>query len=307
MTEPDYLFDKVGEAPADVARLEALLGRFRHGRRRPKDAPAEPTAPRGARRPWLWLATALAAAAVLMVAVRLWRPSKIAAGIDVVQTNGDKLSVDEWVEAKDQAQHLSMPSRGWLTLLPGGRLHVRRLDPEQGRFYLQQGSLEAFVVPSVQARFFQVETDAATCVDLGCKYTLDVDATTKVARVRVTLGQVEFVDQGRQVFVPRGAECQAVPGVGAGTPRFSDCAAPTRAALDAFDAARDAQVQRRTATTFAAACKTTRDTLPLWHLLAHADAEVRNVADAALQRLVGETKGVRTSAEWREQLDRHWW
>lgn len=304
MTGPDYLFDKHGEAPADVQRLEALLQRFGHRKQMPRTV--VPAAP--ARRwRWLWILPALAAAALVVVTLRLLGANSRAAAIDVVQTNGDKLAVDDWVEATAEAQHLSMPNRGWLTLLPGGRLHVRRLDAEQGRFFLQRGSLEAFVFPSVKQRFFQVETEAATCVDLGCKYTLDVDAKTRIAQVRVTLGQVEFVDAGRQVFIPRGAECKAVPGIGAGTPRFSDCAADVRAALDAFDALREPLPQRHAAQAFAALCSSTRDTLPLWHLLAHADPEVRASADQALQRLVGETKGVRSAPEWREQLDRYWW
>jgi hypothetical protein len=306
MSEHDYLFDKQGPVPADVQRLEDLLGRFRHGRRAPR--PQALPAPR--RRPWLWLVPVLAAAAAAMVALALYGRlpwQKKGAAIDVVQTNGDKLSVDAWVDATEQAQHLSMPSRGWLTLMPGSRLHVRRFDDEQGRFYLQRGSLEAFVFPSVKERFFQVETEATTCVDLGCKYTLDVDPQTQVAHVRVSLGQVAFTDGGREVFIPRGAECKAVPKIGAGTPRFSDAAAPLRVALDAFDAARQTQAQRDAAKVVAATSKDKRDTLSLWHLLAHGDDEVRATAEAALVRLVGESKMPRSLEQWRSELDAFWW
>src|SRR5690606_3662330 len=149
-----------------------------------------------------------AAAAVVLAAVVLRllsgrsHSARTASGIAIVRADGAPVGIDEWIETRDETQHLSLSTVGWLTLAPGGRLHVRRLDDEQGRFYLERGSLEAFVFPQVKARFFQVDTPAATCVDLGCKYTLQVDPASKVAHVVVTMGQVAFVEDGREVFIP---------------------------------------------------------------------------------------------------------
>jgi hypothetical protein len=296
MSEHDYLFDKSGEPDPDVARLEQLLGRFRHGQQR---------RPARRRAAWLWLLPALAAAGVAVWSC--WPSPPDQSRYDVVRRGGGAVERDGWIEAANEAEHLTVANVGWMTLAPGSRLRVRQLDDEQGRFYLAHGNLEAFVFPSVKPRFFQVETEATTCVDLGCQYVLDVDPKTKVAHVKVTLGQVAFTDQGREVFVPRDAECSAVPGRGAGTPRLVDCADELRQRLDAFDAARDVTAQRAAAAAVAAAAKQERDTLPLWHLLAHGDGEVRTVAERALVALVKDPPAARTPAAWREALEPLWW
>jgi len=296
MTEPDYLFDRSGPADAEVARLEQLLGRFGHGRLR-----VRPRRPR-----WRWLLPALLAAAG--VALLLWRPwVPVPASFAIVRGDGGTVAADGWIEASSGPERLTMANLGWMTLAEGGRLRVHRLDDEQGRFYLEHGSLEAFVMPSVRPRFLQVETAATTCVDLGCKYVLDVDPVTKRAHVQVTLGRVAFQDGGREVYVPRDAECTAEPGRGAGTPRFVACDPVLRAALDAFDAARGGEGRRAAAARVAAAAKTEPDTLPLWHLLADADAQVRATASSALVALVGPPRGGEGLEAWREHLESYWW
>lgn len=311
MSGPDYLFDGPADRRVDgaaspdpeVEALERLLGRFGHdgralGRRR-------------RRRIWPFL-VALAAAAVVVTLALGWRSPK-QAGPETLRlargAGGEPLGVEEWFEATDTERELTLDDHAYLTLAPGSRLQVRRLDADQSRFFLATGQLEAFVFPSVRARFFQVETPATTCVDLGCRYTLDVDPETGDAQVRVTMGQVAFVDGEREVFVPRHAECRAVRGRGAGTPRFSDCAEELRTALDRYDETSGAERSghgRRAATL----ATTPRDTLPLWHLLADADAGTRRAAEEALVRVVGMpvgSKGTASLAAWRAHLDPSWW
>lgn len=311
MSGPDYLFDgpadrdAEGAAPPDpeVVALERLLGRFGHDGRA--------LAQRRRRRTWPFLVALIAAAVVVTLALALRSPPEAAPeALRLARgSGGDPLAVDEWFEASDAERELTLDAHATLTLAPGSRLQVRRLDAGQSRFYLANGKLEAFVFPSVKARFFQVETPATTCVDLGCRYTLDVDPETGDAQVRVTMGQVAFVDGEREVFVPRQAECRAVRGRGAGTPRFTDCAEDLRAALDRYDAASGAERGehgRRVATLATAP----RDTLPLWHLLADADADTRRAAEDALVRVVGMPAGSKGSAglaTWREHLDSYWW
>ncbi len=311
MSGPDYLFDgpvdsdAEGAAPPDpeVEGLERLLGRFGYDGRA--------LARRRRRRIWPFVVALVAAAVLVTLALAPRAPTQ--AGPETLRlvrgAGGDPLDVQEWFEATDTERELTLDDHAYLTLAPGSRLQVRRLDAVQSRFFLATGKLEAFVFPSVRARFFQVETPATTCVDLGCRYTLDVDPETGDAQVLVTMGQVAFVDGEREVFVPRHAECRAVRGRGAGTPRFADCAEELRAALDRYDAASGAERSghgRRVATLATAP----RDTLPLWHLLADADAGTRRAAEEALVRVVGMpagSKGTASLATWREHLDSYWW
>lgn len=296
----DYLFDKRGAAPADVARLEQLLGRFAH-------RPA-PRAPRALvrRRRWPWLVGAFAAAAGVALLVRAWSSEPARESIEVVQAGGARLRVDDWVRAAAD-QQFDLPDIGWVKLAAGAQLQARRLDREQARFWLETGRMEAFVRPTVAARFFQVETLATTCIDLGCKYVLEVDPQSKVATVQVTLGLVAFADGGREVLVPRGAQCRAEPGRGAGTPRFPGGTAAASALLDAFDAASDPTARVALAEQIARASGNAFDTLPLWHLLQAAPSGARAAVEAALVRLVGAPAGERSVGAWRTHLDAYWW
>lgn len=311
MSGPDYLFDP--KAPVDpddrsvaeAVELERLLGRFGHRGRELR--PARP------RRPWLPLISALVAAALIVALVLAWHTGSTPPardGLRVVRGDGRAaVGLAEWFEATETERELNIDAHAMLTLEPGSRLQVKRLDAAQTRFYLAEGRLEAFVFPSVRARFFQVETPATTCVDLGCRYTLDVDPATGAAQVRVTMGQVAFVDGDREVFVPRGAECRALPGRGSGTPSFSDCADDLRDALDRYDAAA-VSARGTVASAVAAAAGSLRDTLPLWHLLADGEAAVQRTAEEALVRLAGMPAGVKGAAtpeRWRVHLEPHWW
>lgn len=295
----DYLFDKHGAAPADVVRLERLLGRFAH-----RPAPRVPRAI--VRRRWPWVLGVLAAAAGVAMLVRGWTSESAPATVEVVQAGGTRLRVDDWVRAEAD-QQLDLPAIGWVKLAAGAQLQARQLDRDQARFWLEAGRMEAFVRPTVKARFFQVETLATTCIDLGCKYVLEVDPQSKVATVQVTLGLVAFADAGREVLVPRGASCRAEPGRGAGTPRFPGGTVEVRDRLDAFDAASDPEARGALAEQIARAAGNALDTLPLWHLLQTAPAAARAAVEAALVRLVGPPAGERSVAAWRGHLDAYWW
>ena len=308
----DHLFDPTASHDPEVERLERLLRPL--GRR--DDAPI--AAPRRTRN--RWIVVGLAAAAALVAAVTVPRdapvPSPAAGrGAEVRDERTDAtVAVGAWIDAGEADREILVGDVGRVTLAARSRLQVRYVSAETTRLYLERGRLEARVAADARPRFFQVDTDAARCVDLGCRYTLEADGEG-VATVRVVTGQVAFEAGPREVFVPAGASCVARTGSGPGTPRFDDARDGLCAALDAFDAAIGASAESRRSLARAAldAVDDGRDTLAAWHLLQDPDAEI---AAAAASRLVAVAGAVVTvpgaaaqevRAAWKERLEPLWW
>ncbi len=303
MNDDDYLYEKKGEPDADVERLERVLGPL--GRR--DDAPIAAAQ----RRPRVFVWAALAAAAAVVVAVTLTsEPATVpdapvvATGPKIHDATGDTaFGAGEWIETTDADREILVGDVGRVTLAAQSRLQVRHVSDEETRLYLARGSLEAFVSADARPRFFQVDTDAARCVDLGCRYTLDV-AEDGVATVRVVTGQVAFETATREVFVPAGAVATARKGRGPGTPRFEDARETLVAAFDAYDAAPESVDRRRELARLALDAVTgARDTLPAWHLLQDPDAEIVRAAASRLETLAGQC-GISATATPRELRDR---
>lgn len=228
--------------------------------------------------------------------------------------DGRTLAAGTWVEARGAAQTLDLGAYGHVTLADGARVQVAHVGQETTRLFLERGSLEAQITLAARPRFFQVDTSAARCVDLGCHYVLSVDAAG-VAHVRVTSGQVAFEHEGREVLVPSGATCVARPVGGPGTPRFADADPELAKALDAFDGAPPGPERTRLWKAALARARTARELLPAWHGLADPDADV---AAAALEALYGlgtrpdgylrpaGRPGPADQAAWKELLESQW-
>jgi hypothetical protein len=300
MTQPDdYLWDKSGPPDPDIVRLERLLAPLRAAPRRP------------ARRLWLVAAATLAAAAGLFLFLKWPGPEPLSGPALVVAGGERRVLPDEWLESGQQPLELHLGQGiSRLTLAPSSRLQVKRLADEEARLYLQVGRLDAFVSLDAKPRFFQVETPASRCVDLGCKYSLTVDADGN-AEVQVTTGRVQFEHEGRELYVPRGATCRVDRKSGRGTPRFTDSTPELRQALDRWD-----RGDRAAAAAVFAAAQQARDTLPVWHLLHDQAPEVSSQAEQTLARLAGvpvelQSKQPRTDVPltqiWREHLEGRWW
>ena len=318
MTENDrYLWDRTGPVDEEVERLERLLAPLAH--------------PEGAAPPSLrpsplvaWIPFA-AAASLLAAGLAAWtgsgagRPPEtspegvIPAGASVV-ADGAPVPAGQWIQATDAPREVVLGHSGSLTLDRGSRLQVRHLAADETRLFLERGSLEARIGAGVKPRFFQVDTNAARCVDLGCRYTLSVDAAG-VSRVVVLTGQVSFETETREVYVPRGATCVARTGSGPGTPRFENAPAALSEAADAFDAASPAARSAASARVLAEV-KTPRDTLVAWHLLEDADPEIARAAETALVAVAARPEGLSEHAgpptaqdreRWKAHLESSWW
>lgn len=277
-----YLWDKSGTADPEVERLEAALGRFAH-RGDPLVLPAE--LPRRAPRLWAVarpLAWALAAAAVLVVASATWwlaRPRgwEVAAtagapvlGSEPLRGAGRAEAGDWLVTDAGSSARLTVGKIGVVDLGPSSRLRVLGRRGDQHRLELERGVMTAVIL--APPRRFVVETPSATAVDLGCAYTLEVDPAG-AGVLSVMVGWVSFEFGGRESFIPAGARCSTRPGLGPGTPYFTDATPALKNALALVDLA-GAAPPSAALDTVLAECRR-EDAFTLWHLLARMEGEAR--------------------------------
>ena len=123
----------------------------------------------------------------------------------------------------------------------------------------------------------------------------------------VAVGWVSFEYQGRETFIPAGARCATRPGVGPGTPYFTDAAPALKNALALVDLAGAAAPEAALDTVLAAARR--EDAFTLWHLLARSSGEQRARVYDRLALLVPPPAGVDRDSVLggdRAMLDR-WW
>jgi hypothetical protein len=310
----DYLWSGRGKPDPDVERLEGLLRRFRH---EPSawDAGAHGPAlrSRGARAlAWSGLAAAVVIAAILgtwwfsrgsrdgwEVATLAGRPTieGKSVGERTRLSPGARLATDAASRAS-----LSIGRIGEVEIGPGSSVRLVRADVTDNRIALERGTLRARIW--APPRLFFVETPSATAVDLGCAYTLEVDAGG-AGLLRVTLGWVAFDDHGRESFVPEGAACRTRPGLGPGTPWYEDAPTAFAEALERLDAHPD----DRGALSIVLSEARPRDALTLWHLLSKLGGDERALVFDRLSAIVSLPASVTREgivAGDREMLDAAW-
>ncbi len=291
----DYLWDKSGPPDPDVRHLEEVLGRLRH---RPDGSPLAPPPPvpsraapsRPAQPRWRWwLATPLVAAAAVVAAIVLrhdeppptpvpvvdvaWQVTVLSGSpsiADAVLTSRDGvLRPGEWLETNTTAHAMvSIPSVGIVDIQPGTRMRLITARSGEHRVAVARGSIKATIF--APPRVFFVETPSAVAIDLGCSYTLAVDAFG-VTLLRVLTGWVAFEFKNVETVVPAGASCTTRPGSGPGLPLFEDAAAEFRTATAKIEDG-DAD-PALLGTLFTHARR--RDGVTLWHLLPRRDESDR--------------------------------
>ncbi|MHC5064945.1 MAG: FecR domain-containing protein [Planctomycetota bacterium] len=294
----DYLWDRSGEPDPEVQKLERVMGSLRH---RPEPETRRPSILQR-------VLTIVAAAAILILAfIFSFEP-----------LDGDALISGTWIRTAEDQRSLQIPGLGELSLDPGTELQVQTMSNELARLYLMRGRLHAFIYPDVPERFFQVDTPSALCVDLGCKYELEVDDDGS-AFVRVTLGQVAFENGERSVHIPSGAACRAHPEKGAGLPFFETSSSDLLQAVEAYDRANIAGADRMPiAESIFALATREKDSLTLFHMLMDEDARIAIAAQRRLAELIAPPPGIdakqlesvpddRIRSLWHAELELFWY
>ena len=273
----EYLWDGGGAPDRDVERLEGLLGRYRYK----AQAASRSTRPLGR---WIGLA---AAAVLLAVGGTLWlRPSDSPPGpqerpqlvIQVEKMMGEVdvndspwapnrlMGVGDVVETgPDGRARLTLPDVGRVEVKEETLVEIVEIGRERSMLRLDRGTIRARITS--EPRVFQVGTEAALAVDLGCIYELTVTERDETI-LAVDFGRVSLEMDGRTVYVPTGWVCRALPERGPGIPMWGQTSEALQTAVRHLeegtgDPSKALQACLAAADEF--------DTLTLWHLFDVAD------------------------------------
>jgi hypothetical protein len=314
----DYLWDRSGEPDPEIRHLEDVLGALRAKTpsqkwRSESNLRAMPGRGRWVEAPWR---TAVAAGVFfLMMGASCWLVSRpvrtgwIVARVDgtpvlgsrPVHTTGE-LAIGDWLVTDNRSRaRMAVSNIGEVDIEPNSRVRLLRAHGEHHRLALDRGAMHAFIW--APPGMFTVETPAAVAVDLGCEYTLNVDAAG-VTTLHVITGWVSFEQGGRESFVPAGAASVTRPGGEPGTPYFLDSSDQFRASLEKFDFEHDA---RWLDVVLHESRK--RDVVTLWHLLPKTRGAERLRVSERMSELVPPPVGVTRAgilAADRRMLDL-WW
>ncbi len=184
---------------------------------------------------WIVGGTAVAAAAAIAIAALRSRggggehvvPARPERGFDfiardgTVLVNGHAVSVGtlapgDALDTRASRVELLVGDLGRAELDPATRVRLERDEPAVRQLALDRGTLQVRV--TAPPRLFVVTTPVAKVIDLGCAYTLEVEATG-TGRIAVQRGRVELVaSSGAAVRVPAGAHSLLVRGTLPGLP-----------------------------------------------------------------------------------------
>jgi len=253
----------------------------------------------GRSRRWYWVA--LAAAAVMTVVIvdtksDAWNVTWLAGGGPGTLRVGGSVETDASSRAVIQVGNI-----GQVEVKPGSRLRLLGASRTDHRLALDVGEIYARV--TAPPRLFFVETPAGVAIDLGCAYTLRVDARGN-GFLEVTAGAVEFEWTGRRAVVPLRFRIDIRPGFGPGVPVVADASDAFRHALAVLEFDGD-----QTALSRVLALARSDDAISLWHLLARTEGAPRVAVYERLVALVPLPPGVDREAVLRldrAALDTYW-
>jgi hypothetical protein len=237
-----YLWDRSGEPDPEIERLEQTLAPLRYRHR----APERRKSTVGLR----WAA----AAAVLIAAVALSQIAMPRLGTTAWRVAGRDVRSGQVLRTGGSGLSLESDAVGRVDLGPQSELRAAT----DHKLLLDRGELHAFIWGP--PREFVVDTPSARTVDLGCEYTLNVDAAGN-GIVRVKMGWVAFQFGDHESFIPAGAQCVTSKRHGPGIPFYEDAPDAVRQGVAAFEEGDRAALGR----VLQAARPV--DGLTLWHLL----------------------------------------
>ena len=261
---------------------------------------------------WYWAPLAVAAAVAALLVVRsvlgptgVWEVSRLAGLPRVGQAplaGVGELRVGETVETDDSSRAvIQVGDIGRVEVHPGSRLRLLGANPTDHRLALDLGEIYARV--NAPPRLFFVETPAGVAIDLGCAYTLRVDASGN-GFLHVTSGAVEFEWGGRRAIVPFGLRLEIRNGFGPGVPVVVDAPEAFRRALDSLEFGGQPAALPRVL-----ALARRDDAIALWHLLARTEGAARLAVYYRLTELVPLPSGLEREAVLRldhAALDAYW-
>ena len=244
----DYLWDRSGDADPDVARLEALMSPLAH------DAPLRV---RRRRAPWIVASVAVAAAAGV---VAWWQwpgagpsPCTATTGFKFTSRGGPvecggaaalsgELPIGGVLDTGAHEADLAIADIGKARL--GARTKVR-LDGTSATGHhltLEQGQMHARV--AAPPRLFQVSTKSTEVTDLGCEYTIQIDAAG-AGQIRVQTGRVELqTKSGAIVVATRKTSTAILPGRQPGLPVGDDASPALLGAVEDYQRGKPGAIDR---------------------------------------------------------------
>ena len=328
----DYLWAGSGEPDPELQRLEKALGQFRSH----AETPAFPIvvqernrhSSKGVVLAWrmhrLAASVVFGAAVATVAVVTFLHGPELAAGPgwDVARLEGApsvgeltvakmggmaKLHVGEVLTTNASSRaSVQVANIGELYVDPGSRVRLLETGSNRKRIAVEVGTIHAAIwAPPGE---FVVDTPSATAVDLGCAYTLRVEADGS-GTLRTKMGWVGFHQNGHDSFIPAGAMCLTRAKEGPGTPFFEDSGEEFRLALHGLDFGELSAAARSEALQTVLRKARARDGFTLWHLLARVSDEERPVVYDRLTALVRPPAG--TTREGVLRLDAPmldaWW
>jgi FecR protein len=283
----DYLWDRSGPPDPKIERLEQTLAPLRYRHRSDLLHASH-------RAPGRWWGMAAAAAVVALgVALELRTPPP-----PVTAWQVDSLQGHASMGSRQAA--VSMSLRAGQVLRTGGDTEMTLRADEFGtiaigpdselraatnrQMLLEHGQLHARIwAPPNQ---FVVDTPSARAVDLGCEYTVSVDAQGD-GLLSVTMGWVAFQSGDQEVFIPAGASCVTHKRQGPGIPFYQDATEPLRRSLAAFEHGDTGALSAVLAAVRPA------DAITVWHLLTRVPQVDRGRVFDRFEELVTLPKEVR--------------
>lgn len=224
-----------------------------------------------------------------------------------------KLGIGQWLETDTNSRaQIIVGDIGQVEIDPNTRVRLVETKPTEHRLELAQGRLSARI--SAPPKLFFVNTPSGVAEDLGCAYTLEVDAAGN-SLLRVTAGWVALQLKDRESMVPAGAACATRPGIGPGTPYFEDASESFRAALRKLDFESGATDESKSLETLLNGARV-RDTITLWHLLTRVNGKDRVLVYERMAALVPPPSGVTREGilalnqqmldSWKDKLEFNW-